>query len=65
MNRLCCILIFNSALVLFTFLRQLPFFNYSIKEGLSHSVVDTFTKLLKTRIRICGLLPAMVCVYTI
>ena len=65
MKRLCCILIFNSALVLFTFLRQLPFFNYSIKERLSQSVVNTFTKLLKTRIRICGLPPAMVCADTI
>jgi len=51
--------------VLFTFLRQLSFFNYSIKERLSQSVVNTFTKLLKTKIRICDLPPAMVCADTI
>ena len=40
MKRLCCLLIFNFALLLFAFPRELSFSNYSINEGLSQSVVN-------------------------
>ncbi|WP_297101098.1 two-component regulator propeller domain-containing protein [uncultured Draconibacterium sp.] len=40
MKRLCCLLIFNFALLLFAFPRELTFSNYSINEGLSQSVVN-------------------------
>ncbi|MDX8341411.1 two-component regulator propeller domain-containing protein [Draconibacterium sp. IB214405] len=40
MKRLCCILIFNFALLSFVFPRQYNFSSYSINEGLSQSVVN-------------------------
>ncbi|WP_082063907.1 ligand-binding sensor domain-containing protein [Draconibacterium sediminis] len=40
MKRLCCLLIFNFALLLFAYPRELTFSNYSINEGLSQSVVN-------------------------
>nr|WP_321354552.1 two-component regulator propeller domain-containing protein [uncultured Draconibacterium sp.] len=40
MKRLCCLLIFNFALLSYAFSRELTFSNYSINEGLSQSVVN-------------------------